>query len=553
MFRRGSLGRGAVLALVALAVLVPVARSGASSVKSNSLNQMTVDVSLPGPFNGCTFLDPGATPTTNAINDLLVPSAFLTTSAGNLYGENGPIASAELTSLTPETVKYTITPHEKWSDGAVFNGQDLVGWWQRARTLPTVLADGYQAIKTLSVSKDGDTVTAVFATPYADWNLLFRDVEALGTRGGCALSSLLTRPSLGPYTVASATPTRVVLLMNKHWPVDTERFGRVVITDTGAIPTNANAHFVDFSLIVNRSLVQAISAHPNVMSHIGSSSNIEEISFASARPLVKRIAVREALSWSITRQALLNQLWGAVTFSPSVAASALYSQGQSNYPGPAGTTPSAQTTTTTVAPTTAHNGLGDCQQCALDVLTQSGFLRTPTGWRTPNGAPLALRMAVGPSRLDHTVASSIVSEWASIGIDVKVVNVRSDVVAAVATATNADDIALFTRPTITAVSYAARSWSGPGYADAYPSGWRSVAITALFNQASTNFNPVTATSTWLQMDQEIQSSYWVRPLFTSPSLLAWTNTLTGVTTSFSVPGLLDEVPSWSVAPPSTQG
>ena len=63
------------------------------------------------------------------------PSAFLTTSAGNLYGENGPIASAELTSLTPETVKYTITPNEKWSNGTSFNGNDLVGWWLRARAL----------------------------------------------------------------------------------------------------------------------------------------------------------------------------------------------------------------------------------------------------------------------------------------------------------------------------------------------------------------------------------------------------------------------------------
>jgi peptide/nickel transport system substrate-binding protein len=553
MVLRGSFGRGVVLALVAVAVLIPIGRSGASAAKSNSLNAKTIDVSLPGPFNGCTFLDPGATPTSNAINDLLVPSAFLTTSAGNLYGENGPIASAELTSLTPETVKYTITPNEKWSNGTSFNGNDLVGWWLRARALRTVLSDGYRDVKTLTVSKDGYSVTAVFATPYADWNLLFRDVEALGTQGGCALSSLVARPSLGPYSVASATSNRIVLVMNKHWPVDTERFGRIVITDAGAIPSSLNAHFVDFSLVVNRSLVLAISSQPNVMSHIGSSSNIEEISFASTRPLVKRIAVREALSWSIGRQALIDQLWGAVTFSSSVAVSALYSQGQSNYPGPAGTSPSAQTTTTTLAPSTAHNGLGDCQQCARDVLSQGGFIRTPSGWRTVNGTPLHLQMAVGPSDLDRRVAATVVGEWASIGIKVSVVDVRSDVAAAVATATNADDLAVFTRPTITAVSYAARSWSGPGYADAYPSGWRSVAVTALFNQATANFNPVTAASTWLQMDQKVQTLYWVRPLFTSPSLLAWTNTLTGVTTSFSVPGLLDEEPIWSLAPPSSLG
>ena len=169
-----------------------------------------------------------------------------------------------------------------------------------------------------------------------------------------------------------------------------------------------------------------------------------------------------------------------MTFSPSVAASALYSQGQSNYPGPAGTSPSAQTTTTTLAPNTAHNGLGDCLQCALDVLSQSGFVRSATGWTTANGTPLVLRMAVGPSALDQTVAASIVAQWASIGIKVIVDEVRSDVAAAVATSTNTDDLAVFTRPTITAVSYAARSWSGPGYADAYPSGWPTVAVTALF-------------------------------------------------------------------------
>jgi hypothetical protein len=241
-----------------------------------------------------------------------------------------------------------------------------------------------------------------------------------------------------------------------------------------------------------------------------------------------------------------------VTFSASVAASALYSQGQSNYPGPAGTSPSSQTTTTTIAPSSAHNGLGDCRQCALDVLSQSGFVRSSSGWSTASGTPLDLTMAVGPSNLDETVAATVVREWASIGLTVKVVDVPSEVAAAVATATNTDDLAIFTRPTITAVSFAARSWSGPGYADAYPNGWRTVAITNLFNQAIANFNPVTASSTWLQMDQTIQSSYWARPLFTSPSLLAWTNTLTGVTTSFSVPGLLDEAPIWSVAPPPTQ-
>ena len=141
------------------------------------------------------------------------------------------------------------------------------------------------------------------------------------------------------------------------------------------------------------------------MSHIGSSSDIEELSFAAARPLINESPC-ERRSVGRSPSTLINQLWGAVTFSPSVAASALFSQGQSNYPGPAGTSPSAQTTTTTAGSATAHNGLADCLACALDVLTQSGFVRTPTGWTTSDRNAAGPAMAVGPSDLDHTVATT---------------------------------------------------------------------------------------------------------------------------------------------------
>ncbi len=503
MVLRGSSGRFVIGALVLAALAVPFASPGAGALV-NSNNAKTLSLSIPGPFNGCSFLDQGATPSTNAINDLLLPSAFLTSNAGNLYGENGPIVSAELTSLSPETVKYTLAPNETWSNGNAFNGNDLVGWWLRAKALLSVQSDGYRDIKTLSVAPNGLGVTAVFTTPYAEWNLLFRDVEELGTQPGCTLADWTQRPTLGPYVLSSVTKNRVVLAMNRHWPIDKDRFGRIVITDSGAIPPSASAHFAEFSLTVNRAEVQNISAHPNVQSHIGSSSEIEELSFAATRPFTARIAVRQALSWSIARQSLIDQLWGAVTFAPSAGASALFSQGQAQYPGPTGSSPTSQTTTTTIAPSTAHNGLADCLSCATDVLTSAGFSRTSKGWTTGAGKILAVTLAVGPSDLDQSVAASVVAGWAALGIKVHVVQESSEIAAAVATATNTTDLSLYTRPTLTTVSYTARSWSGPGYDDAYPSSWRSTPVTKLFNQAVANFNPVTAISTWLVMDNRFK-------------------------------------------------
>lgn len=549
MILRGSIRRSLLGAIAVVAVLVPMSDSSATLVRASSNNSRTLDVSLPGPFNGCTFLNAGASPTTDAISDLILPSAFLTSGAGNPVGENGPIASAELTSLAPETIRYTIAPNMFWSNGAKFTVSDIVSWWLRARRLESVRGDGYRDIKSLTVSRDALSVNAVFVSPYADWNLLFRDVEARSARGGCAIGALLTRPSLGPYWVASAATNRIVLNLNRQWPLDASRFGRIVITDVSAIPTKASTQFANFSLTVTQSLVQALSSHPTVLSHIGSSNNIVEMSFAAERPFARRIAVREALSWSIDRQSLINKLWGAVTFSSTAALSALYSQGQSDYPDPNGNGPGPQaTTTSSTIPTSASNGLADCNACARALLSSSGFLRTANGWVTINGRPLVLRLAVGPSSVDHSAAVGAVRMWKRAGITVNSYNVRSEIDAAVATATNNADVSIFSRPTISAVSFAARSWSGPGYADAYPSGWRSVANTTLFSQALSNFNPVTASSTWLTMDQNIQHAYWVRPLFTTPSLLVWSQSLVGVLGSSSVPGLVDQIPLWTTMP-----
>jgi hypothetical protein len=441
----------------------------------------------------------------------------------------------------------------KYAVALKITGDDLRGWWLKARGLASVQSDGYRAIKTLVVSKDGLTVTATFASPYADWNLLFRDVEALGASSGCSLRALVQRPSLGPYWVMSATPSRIVLMMNTNWPLNIHRFGRIVLTNAGALPTSPNAQFVNYSLDVSRAQLQALSSHPTVLSHIGASTNIEEITYAPDRPFTKRTAVREALSWSVDRQSLINQLWGAVTFSPSPGASALYSQGQSNYPGANGSGPSSQSTTTTLVASGSAVGLADCLACAIDVLDKNGFHRTASGWATSGGFPLILRMAVGPSALDAAVATTVVRQWARIGISINRVDVPSEMAAAAEVSSNQADLAIFARPTNTAASYAARSWSGPGFVDSYPGGWRSDAITSLFSKAIANFNPVSASTTWLTIDKAVLNSFWVRPLFTSPSLSEWSNSLAVVNPSFSIPGLLDQLPGWTTVTPAAQG
>jgi hypothetical protein len=547
MIPRGSLVR-AILALLILAgAFSRFAAANASQPKVIGDNSRTVTISLPGPFNGCSFLDPNANPTSNAVLDLLRPSAFLTNANGNLVGAGGPIATAELTSLQPETVVYTIAPGFTWSNTMPFNGRDLLSWWQHARTLASVRSDGYRAIKTLTLSPDALTVTAVFATPYADWNLLFRDVEARGERPGCAITNLVNRPSLGPYQVSYASTSRVILVMNSQYANDPNRFGRIVLTTGGALPSNDASLFANYSLIVNRAQAQALSAHPSVLSHIGASSTIEEMTFSPASLLTSRLTIREALSWSLDRQSLINALWGSITFSPSVAASAVFSQGQSAYPGQNGSGPLGQTSTTstTITSGTGTSGLEDCLTCAYVALKSAGYHRTGASWLNANGGVLTVRIVAGPSGLDHATAAMILNQWRRAGIGASLVSETSETSAAAAVAANSADVAIFERPTSTAASYVARSWHGSPFVDTYPSEFRSVSVNTLFTKAIGNFNPTVANATWLSIDQIVMTSYWVRPLFTAPSLVEWSNTVSGVSGSLSVSGFLDQETGWN--------
>lgn len=550
MRRRRAWGSAFVGALSFAVFLLPGPWSGAVATPTTNENARTLILAVPGPLSGCTALNAPSTSSTTALLDLIRPSAFITTWQGGLEGEGGAVTSAELTSLTPETIHYTLARHLKWSNGASFTGEDLVAWWRRAKTLAGIQSDGYRLIKSMTVTNDGLGVTAVFSANYPEWDLLFRDLEERGVSGGCSISKLVRDPSLGPYTVTSATPTRVVLTMNRRWPLDPNRFGRVIVTTTTNPPSSTKTPYASYSLKVNRTQIQRISSLPSVSSRIGSSNLIEQITFAPHGIRTRRILVRRALSWALSRQTIINHLWGSVTFSPSVAQSAIFSQGQTAYPGFGGSGPGTQSTTTTTTPMAATNGLKDCFACAQQELRAAGYLYRHHSWRDSGGHPLTVRLGVGPREIDRLTARLVGIMWTRLGVRVISVNESSDEGAASAAARNLVDAAIFARPTTESPYTSARSWVGAAYLNTFPSGIRMKSVNSLFAQAGTIFNPVTANQVWLQLDRTVMNAYWVRPLYTAPTLLAWSNSLVTVNGSTLVNGFVDQVPTWSLAPPA---
>lgn len=538
--------------VIALSTAVVAGLAGASSPSTSTstttttlpASQRTLYVELPGPFTGCTFLDTNANQSTDAILDLIRPSAFLTNANANLVGSGGAISSAELVSLKPETVTYTISASAKWSDGVAFSGDDLYAWWQRARSIAGVQSDGYRNISSLSVAPGGLSVTAVFSTPYADWNLLFRDIEARGTSGGCDPSALLSRPSLGPYRVLSASSTKVVLVSDPSWHGNSGRFHEIVFGLSDSVSPATQQLFVNYTLNVNKSQVSTLSLHPNVAGRLASSSLVDMLSF-STKGRARSSLIRSALALGINRQQFINSLWGTVTFQTGVGESVLYSQSANNYPGSSGAAPVQQSTTTTVVGAGAATPQGDCLSCANTDLRSAGFTHTREGWLY-EGALVQLRLAVGPSDVDQASANLINANWRQLGFVVSEVKVATEEGVALAIRQNAVDAGVYLRPMSSSPSWTARSYVGAAYVDSYATGFSSPSLTALYRSATADFNPTHASTLWANFDQQVLASFWTRPLYTVPSLLEWSNTLQGITNCYLIPGLIDQLPSWTI-------
>ena len=141
-------------------------------------------------------------------------------------------------------------------------------------------------------------------------------------------------------------------------------------------------------------------------------------------------------------------------------------------------------------------------------------------------------------------------DWRAAGVSVNVLRVGSDLSAAQSVAQGLTDVAVFSRPTSTSPLFAARSFTGPAYPDTYPSGLSLPFAATLYARAQANFNPAAVVATWHQLDKMLLATYWVRPLFTPPSLVTWTSVVGGVNGSLSVPGFTDEITGWNtvVAP-----
>lgn len=510
--------RSVRIVLIGLALLVVSPPAADASVR-------TLYVMVPGPLDGCSSSWPNASDFSTAIGDLLYPSAFVNGIRDQLQGSGVAIVSAELTSISPETVKYSIAPGLKWSNGKPFAADQLIAWWQRVKAIPSVSNDGYRAITSMTLASDGASVLATFAKPYSNWPSLFRDVQFPAATLDCRLANLSKRPTLGYYSVGSVAKHQIVLIKSSQLRVGSARYGKVIISDQLPNVRNWARNFIGEIPTVSSQSISSISGIPSLKTSVIPSTNLIQVGFSSHRANLSVLAFREALAVSVNRQIMVNSIYGAATLSVKPASLLFFT------PDAAQTVGSPQ-----LAPP-------DCLTCAVEALRRARYTQVGGGWQDPHGKSVSVRLIIGPSEADRLAATFIVNTWRVIGIPTFQVFVSSESKVPAALAAGSADVGVYSRSLTFGPTVPARSFFGSAFVDSRSTGQVTTAISSQGQVASADLNPTSAHLEWAQLDGLVSHSFLARPLFYQPVIQAWSSRFATVSGGGSLIALLDQIPS----------
>ena len=219
---------------------------------------------------------------------------------------------------------------------------------------------GYSDIATMTSANKGRTVTVIFTTPFADWQMLFNDLlpahvmEEVGWDPPCSTVDPAIDISGGPFSIAAVADggRAITYKPNPKWWGQTPLLDRLVLRVATSPAQLARWLARGTAQVVlpssfDPAYLQAVSSLPSASSEVDISSTFLSLFFSTTSAALPSAAIRQAVALAVDRQDLVNSVVGWADESIVPSASHLYVQNQNGYPGPP-TSPPNQGTTTTV-------------------------------------------------------------------------------------------------------------------------------------------------------------------------------------------------------------
>lgn len=185
-----------------------------------------------------------------------MPRAFVIAADGSMKVNNDYFTNVELTSTTPQVVKYTINPKAVWSDGTPITWEDIASQINATSGKDKGFAisspNGSDRVASVTRGDDDRQAIVTFAQHYAEWRGMFSGNTMLLPKSMTANPDVFNKgqlnnpgPSAGPFMVANLdrTAQRITLTRNPKWwgtPALLDTITYLVLDDAARIPALQN-------------------------------------------------------------------------------------------------------------------------------------------------------------------------------------------------------------------------------------------------------------------------------------------------------------------------
>ena len=264
----------------------------------------------------------GETEAVSTIMAALMPTPFITTSAG--VPENDPayvasyqVVQADPAQKIPQSVTLELNPKAKWSNGQPITAHDYIVQWEalngsNAKFDPAGTT-GFNDIGDVTQGSSPYEVKYTFAAPFGEWASLFGIVypASYNATPNEFDNGYLNKVPVtgGPFelgSIDSSSETVTVVRNPDFWwrPAKLDKIVFITLTEAAAVQALANNE-IDDDQVFDVSQYDKVKSTPGVVARIAASETWPDIIFNAKNPVLSDVKVRQALEMAVDRPAII--------------------------------------------------------------------------------------------------------------------------------------------------------------------------------------------------------------------------------------------------------
>jgi peptide/nickel transport system substrate-binding protein len=510
------------------------------------------------------------------ILDIVWPQVFIVNPQLQPVLNTQLMQSATQTSTSPQTIVYQINPKAVWQDGKPIDAADFVYNYDAQsgnktykdvgdKTFDAASTVGYNQIKTITGSSpansaacttvtlqatlppvtcgNGDTVTVVFAKPFADWKSLFGDIvpEHIATTVGwnTGFNTDYTKVLSGSwYEIKSYSPNQSLVLQRNpsYWgtpgKLSTITFS-FITDDSQEVPAlqNNEANLIN-PASPSLSIVQSASQVTGIQKSTIPGLEFEHFDFNEANKYLSKLAVRQAIAYGTNRQEIIQRTVGEFSTGINPLGNRMLMPNQPGY----------------VDNGSAYATVNVAK--AKSLLSGAGYTMGSDGYFQSGGQDVSLTISsTTGNTLRQNTEELFQAQMKQIGIKIKIQNYDASTFFGTNLPGGNFDIAEFAWVSTPFLSGNEAIYCSYTNTTECSENWdhyaNATVDTNLFNGASAT-DAATETSDFNAADAQLWADMVTLPLYQKPQFYAWTDTYGNVVPNASSTGVPWNANSWGM-------